>query len=288
MFVNRQTLGNGHIFLFALSLWVVLSAGVISLGRVGFGLETSVSSRYASFSALFWVSNLSLFLLLLNTDGFREGYGQRFFNFIGSQRQILSVFVIFIMLVGVINSFSANWRFDHYERTTLPALSEYYELSGNRELLLAVYPDSAEFSKYPKVMAKIGIVPFNFYKSFPYQKLEGIDAEVEAPTGKIGTETSLRSEFDYDFKTRYYNMLQGKILSQNGVENTDVMVEFKNGELTKHFVCSERNSKKDTDPGFFALISYQNLQKGEYSRRLLVKENGEWRYLGETTIVIIK
>lgn len=288
LFVNRRTVGRGHIFLFALSLWVVLSAGVISLGRVGFGLETSVSSRYASFSALFWVSNLSLFLLFLNTERFSEGYGKRFFNFIGSQRQKLSVVVILIMLVGVINSFSANWRFDHYEKTTLPALSEYYELSGNRELLIAVYPDSAEFSKYPKLMAKIGIVPFNFYKSFPYQKLERIDAELDKPTGKIRSETSLRFEFDYDFRTRYYNMLQGKILGQNGVENTEVMIEFKNGESTRYFKCSERNSKKDADPGFFALISYQNLQKGEYSRRLLVKENGEWRYLGETTIVIIK
>lgn len=288
LFVNRRTIGNGHIFLFALSLWVVLSASVISLGRVGYGLETSVSSRYASFSALFWVSNLSLFLLLLNTDRYSDGYGKRFFSFIDDQRQKLRVFVILFMLVGVINSFSANWRFDHYERTTLPALSEYYELSGNRELLSAIYPDSAEFSKYPKIMAKIGITPFNFYKSFPYQKLERIDSDVEAPSGKIGNETSLRSEFDFDFKTRYYNLIQGKILSQSGVENTDVMVEFKNEEITRYFKSSERNSKKDTDPGFFALISYQDLPKGEYSRRILVQENGEWRYLGEATILKIK
>lgn len=288
LFRHRKSAGGGLLFLFALSLWVLLSGAVIAFGRIGFGLETSVSSRYASFSALFWVANLSLFLIILNSDRFGEKTVSRFFGFISNQKNKLTMVVVLVMLAGAINSFSASWRFSYYERTTLPALSEYYKMSGNHELLLSVYPDSTEFSKYPAVMARIGITPFNNNPVFPYEKLDGIISSVVASPGTSTGKTSLTAEYDYDYTTQFYNMFQGKISGGENVVNTEVLVELKNGGFSEYYECSGRNSKKDTAPGFFALIPFRNLAKGEYVRRILVKENGQWNYLPSETSIIVK
>lgn len=61
----------------ALALYAIGSAAVTSVGRLGFGLEFALASRYMTFSSLLWVANLCLASLVARETRDRVGSASR-------------------------------------------------------------------------------------------------------------------------------------------------------------------------------------------------------------------
>ncbi len=285
LYMNRGAIKREQLFLYSLSFWVILSALIIAVGRISFGLETSVSSRYSSFSTLFWISNLTLFLWLFGTKERPMDWNDIFSRFFIRRNKPVLWVVILILVTGTFNSLSTIWRFPNYERTTKPALSEYYHLSANGEVLKAVYPDSLKFAGLSETMRKIKLTPFHEHPVFPYESIESIKSVQEKGfSGVIDKFTPQVVQLELDALTPYYDLIQGKI---EGVEHDDMLIEYKSDKNVKYFRLRNRISKKDTDNGFFALVSFRDLDNGEYTRKILARNNGKWSYLkGERKLVV--
>ncbi len=128
--------------LFAVSIFILLTAIITALGRIEFGLQQATSSRYATPALIYWISSISSFLAMnLRSTSIKTGL------------RYIAGFLIFSTVASVITfQFRAPEIAEHLTQTRLAAASS---------LLAEVRDESAIRHIHPRpmqVMDKIEIL----------------------------------------------------------------------------------------------------------------------------------
>jgi len=160
---NKSVRTEGMIFWLSASLYPIFSAMISALGRVVFGYEQALASRYTTISIVFWLS-LTI-LVIMCTDYFKGLF--RLSNGYAFNSIFKTIFLTVVIISFAYNSLFAyrNWIARYYGIKPL----ETELISCNESNYTHVYPEVDTLKSYITSLSNLKMSVFSFKNQTVYE-----------------------------------------------------------------------------------------------------------------------
>lgn len=168
-----------------IGLYVILSDVVTTSGRVGFGVEHSLSGRYTTFSIYFTLS--LVYIITIIVDDLKTK------DYLSKSKKLITQSVSFlaaaILVFHLLSSVYAVKKMSEARRERLQARSclLFINIVPEQECLLKkVYPDIAHLKYYSNVLNNLGYLKPTLVKTSDVQDIQG-DTNLSSDYGEFNT-----------------------------------------------------------------------------------------------------
>lgn len=270
---------------FALGLYALLSAFATGVGRLGFGVDQALSSRYTTISMLFIIS--TIVITILGISNFRRINRELPIKYV-----VIITSVSTLIVLSYVLSFSLGVKEFKQKKNEIENAKACLENEdfATDECLKSFYPDATTVRERLKMLKEMGLRKEIEWHKIRQEK-EGGKMTIDIINDQLYSSLSDRVTIDLD-KTKSLTLLGWAVdekwknsgdkvyivLRSNGNEIIVLTIREYRRDVAKHF--REKGYKKS---GWSTTINTKKIKKGCYtlSLRLICGNNKEYYELNE-------
>jgi len=274
---NRTT---DLLYWFSTALYPILSAAISALGRVGFGYEQALASRYTTFSNMYWIA--LIMLIVIHTDSIRNSIRLPFGLKFNSTFKVSFLTALIVVFVVHSNVSYQKW----IQRYHFISPLEIELLSCNESNYTRIFPNIDSLKSFIVTLSNYKLSIFSFKERIVHETSIPASGSIDSTSGNL-SETSLTADgclkltgwvVDAENNVpvkRVVAAVNNEIImySMVNIERPDVASHFNNANLLKS--------------GWAMEIKGQYLPFGDINLDLYgVRENGEYFKFGTIGIQV--
>lgn len=225
-----------------IGLYTLISATITTLGRLGLGLEYSLSSRYTTFSVYLIVSLVHIIPIIAD-DIKNKGF---FLKDKKLKTQILPFLIAIILILHIHTSIQAIQQMNNVKLARLQGKSCLLFINIVEEQCLTekVFPELNELKQTANILDSIGFIKPGLVKSSRIQEIEGGDDYRAKNYGTFDTLKKVSNDI---------YIASGWAVLQKRQEATDAVIltyENENSDATVFTVVTNRATRNDIAKNF--------------------------------------
>lgn len=264
-----------------MGLYAISSAAVTGIGRVGFGIQAALASKYASIGLYLWVANI-FFLFFIHkitgTAGEMPADSRRFVGTI--VRRIASIpaetlrrgslgLILFIAIFTIANSIASVKKIQYYHRHFTVVVPQMIA-PGDTALYARIYPDVATLDRYLAIARKNRVSLFASPLDDAMNEVRSISSTPRPVLQHCPESPSLSVEITDFANTDSTIMCEGiATWDGNEVDPDDLSLVVSNQNNHFRITTKPKINMFDPNRGFFVLILKSSLPRGKYETAIV-------------------
>ncbi|MEX2115753.1 MAG: hypothetical protein WEB37_02610 [Bacteroidota bacterium] len=259
-----------------MGLYALSSAVVTGIGRVGFGIQAALASKYASIGLYLWVANIFFLFFIHKLADTANDTPEKTKGFVGTiVRRIAAIpaetlrkgslgLILFIAISSIANSIVSVKKIQYYHRYFTVVIPQMIA-PGDTALYARIYPDAATLDRYLAIARKNNVSIFGSRLHDAMNDVRNISSAPEPVLQDCPESPSLSVGITDFADTDSTIMCEGTATWDGSeVNSNDLFLVLSNQNIQYRIPTKEKINRFDPNGGFFVLVLKSSLPRGEY------------------------